>query len=98
VHRFANANSVRLHYIIGGPAGGETVVLLHGFLRPLMRFARSDVRTTSKPTADLRIGATELCTAAVRSRNRLSRDFRRRTTGYRCSVRADIVLWGDHCP
>ncbi|KGM33434.1 alpha/beta fold hydrolase [Inquilinus limosus] len=30
-HRFAEANGVRLHYVIGGPADGELVVLLHGW-------------------------------------------------------------------
>ncbi len=30
-HRFAVANGVRLHYVIGGPADGELVVLLHGW-------------------------------------------------------------------
>ncbi|MBW8727728.1 MAG: alpha/beta hydrolase [Inquilinus limosus] len=29
--RFAVANGVRLHYVIGGPADGELVVLLHGW-------------------------------------------------------------------
>lgn len=30
-HRFAEANGVRLHYVIGGPPDGEMVVLLHGW-------------------------------------------------------------------
>lgn len=30
-HRFVEANGVRLHYVIGGPADGELVVLLHGW-------------------------------------------------------------------
>ncbi len=30
-HRFAEANGVRLHYVIGGPPGGDLVVLLHGW-------------------------------------------------------------------
>jgi pimeloyl-ACP methyl ester carboxylesterase len=30
-HGFAEANGVRLHYVVGGPASGEMVVLLHGW-------------------------------------------------------------------
>jgi pimeloyl-ACP methyl ester carboxylesterase len=30
-HHFAEANGVRLHYVSGGPADGELVVLLHGW-------------------------------------------------------------------
>ncbi len=30
-HRFATVNGVRLHYVIGGEAGGDTIVLLAGF-------------------------------------------------------------------
>ena len=30
-HRYAETNGVRLHYVIGGPADGPTVVLLHGW-------------------------------------------------------------------
>lgn len=30
-HAYASANGVRLHYVVGGPAQGETVVLLHGW-------------------------------------------------------------------
>lgn len=30
-HHFAEANGVRLHYVIGGPAKGPMVVLLHGW-------------------------------------------------------------------
>ena len=30
-HRFAEANGVRLHYVIGGPAEGQIVMMLHGW-------------------------------------------------------------------
>lgn len=30
-HRFIDANGVRLHFVVGGPADGETVILLHGW-------------------------------------------------------------------
>src|SRR4051794_37099899 len=30
-HRFAKPDAVRLHYVIGGPAEGPMVVLLHGW-------------------------------------------------------------------
>jgi pimeloyl-ACP methyl ester carboxylesterase len=30
-HNFAEANGVRLHYVVGGPAEGDLVVLLHGW-------------------------------------------------------------------
>jgi len=30
-HGFAEANGVRLHYVIGGPANGDLIVLLHGW-------------------------------------------------------------------
>ena len=30
-HRYAQANGVRLHYVVGGPADGPLVVLLHGW-------------------------------------------------------------------
>jgi pimeloyl-ACP methyl ester carboxylesterase len=30
-HSFAKANGVRLHYVIGGPANGDLVILLHGW-------------------------------------------------------------------
>jgi hypothetical protein len=30
-HGFAEANGVRLHYVVGGPAEGDLVVLLHGW-------------------------------------------------------------------
>jgi hypothetical protein len=30
-HRFATVDGVRLHYVVGGKASGETVVLLAGY-------------------------------------------------------------------
>src|SRR5690242_15939395 len=30
-HGFAEANGIRLHYVVGGPQDGEMVILLHGW-------------------------------------------------------------------
>jgi hypothetical protein len=30
-HDFVEANGVRLHYVVGGPADGDMAVLLHGW-------------------------------------------------------------------